>query len=86
MSGKEGMVRMGKRKRGNRNWGKPMDVPYETKPTEFEAYVAKYKIPEHQWPHNEGLRRWCHKNRNRVYIPESLLQELQIEVTVNAGL
>ena len=66
-------------KRGNPNWGRPMQ-PASVLCTEFEMQVRQlHLIPEHYVVSTE-LRKWCKENRNRYYIPEWLLDAWDIRV------
>lgn len=65
------------RKRGNPNWGqraRPVLV------TEFEIVVRQLRLSAETYAFSRELRNWCKQNRNRVYIPEWLLKEWDIEV------
>jgi hypothetical protein len=68
-----------KRKRGNPNWGKPL-LPSFALPTEFETQVRRLRLAEGEYVSSGELRRWCDRNRNRIYIPEWLLKEWGMEV------
>jgi len=70
------------RKRGNPNWGKPMDQPAPVVPTEFEVRVKSLGLREGNYTKSEELRKWCEHNKNRVYIPEWLLKNWGIPVDV----
>jgi hypothetical protein len=68
-----------KRGRGNPNWGKlPTVAP--ALPTEFEVQVHRLGLTRAEYTASRELKRWCERNRNRVYIPEWLLEEWKIEV------
>ena len=62
-----------KRKRGNRNWGKPARIPVLM--TEFERAVELLGLTRAQYAYSGPLRLWCQRNRNRVYVPEWLLDQ-----------
>ncbi len=65
------------RRRGNPNWGRPMQSA-SVLCTEFEMQVRQlHLIPEHYVVSTE-LRTWCKENRNRYYIPEWLLDAWDI--------
>ena len=68
-----------KRGRGNPNWGKP-PLPVLALPTEFEKQVKQLGLTRAEYTGSAELKRWCERNRNRVYIPEWLLEEWEIEV------
>jgi len=69
----------GKRRRGNPNWGKPPQ-PLLALLTEFELQVEKLGLTNAEYVASRELRRWCDRNRNRIYIPEWLLREWGMEV------
>ena len=71
------------RKRGNPNWGRPI-APLLALPTEFEMRVRQLQLMAEMYTSSVELRTWCEQNRNRVYIPEWLLEEWGI--TVDAAL
>jgi len=62
-----------KRRRGNPNWGQPRQGPPAV-PTEFEMQVKRLGLTKPEYTASDELRRWCERNRNRVYIPEWLLE------------
>ena len=67
------------RKRGNPNWGKPIErVP--AVPTEFEEQVHKLRLNELTCATSEKLKQWCERNKDRCYIPESLLKQWGMSV------
>ena len=68
-----------KRKRGNPDWGKRLN-PIHACPTQFEAEVARLGLTKSEYVSSAELKRWCHHNRNRVYVPEWLLAEWRMEV------
>jgi hypothetical protein len=68
-----------KRKRGNPNWGRPI-APLLALPTEFELRVSQLQLMAEMYTSSVELRTWCEQNRNRVYIPEWLLEEWGITV------
>jgi len=45
--------------------------------------VRKLGLAEQNYATSVQLRRWCEQNRNRCYIPESLLKEWGIYVDPN---
>ena len=67
------------RKRGNPNWGRPIP-PTPALATEFELRVRHLQLTPQMYTSSEGLRTWCQQNRNRVYIPEWLLEKWDITV------
>ena len=65
--------------RGNPDWGKPPQrIPVRL--TEFDEQVARMGLTKPQYIGSAELRRWCERNRNRVYIPEWLLKAWAIRV------
>jgi len=67
------------RKRGNPNWGRPI-LPAPALATEFEVRVRQLQLTSAMYTSSRELRAWCEQNRNRVYIPEWLLEEWGITV------
>jgi hypothetical protein len=72
------------RKRGNPNWGRA-NAPLLALPTEFELRVRQLQLTKEMYTSSRELRAWCKQNRNRVYIPEWLLEEWGITVDLNFG-
>jgi hypothetical protein len=71
--------RVGKRKRGNPDWSKPL----QTLPallTEFEMQVKQLGLTREQFVASAELTLWCKRNRNRLYVTEWLLEACGIEV------
>ena len=73
-----------RRRRGNPDWGKPLK-PANVLLTEFELQVARLGLTKSQLIASAELKRWCDRNRNRVYVPEWLLAEWGIHVETNFG-
>jgi len=71
-------------KRGNANWGKSLLPVYAIR-TEFETEVARLHLRKSQYVVSAELKIWCSRNRNRVYIPEWLLAEWEMNVELNFG-
>jgi len=71
----------GKRQRGNPNWGKPLQ-PIPALLTEFELEVERLGLAQSEYLYSRELKRWCDRNRNRVYVPEWLLTEWGMQVEV----
>ena len=67
------------RKRGNPNWGKPIP-PSLALATEFELRVKQLQLTAEMYTSSVALRMWCEQNRNRLYVPEWLLEEWGITV------
>jgi hypothetical protein len=68
-----------KRGRGNPNWGKPLQ-PIRPLPTEFEMQVKRIGLTKSEYIASTELKHWCERNRNRVYVPEWLLEAWEMEV------
>lgn len=71
-----------KRKRGNPEWGKPLG-PVPVVVTEFEAEVARLGLTRSEYSASPELKRWCTDHRNRVYVPEWLLEEWGMKAEPN---
>ena len=68
-----------KRKRGNPNWGQPPQrLPAVA--TEFEMQVKRIGLTKPEYIASTELKLWCERNRNRLYVPEWLLEAWGIEV------
>ena len=67
------------RKRGNPNWGRPI-APLLALPTEFEMRVRQLQLTAETYTSSRELHAWCERNRNRLYVPEWLLEEWGITV------
>jgi hypothetical protein len=67
------------RKRGNPNWGRPMQ-PASVLCTEFEMQVRYLHLTPDQYVASARLRKWCEQNKNQYYIPEWLLKAWSISV------
>lgn len=74
----------GPTRRGNPNWGHPM-LPAPVLATEFEMQVRHLGLTTRAYVSSVELKSWCERNRNRVYIPEWLLDAWGIPVIVNFG-
>jgi hypothetical protein len=68
-----------RRRRGNPNWGQPPQS-LRALPTEFEILVKRLGLAKLEYVSSPDLKRWCEHNRNRVYIPEWLLEAWGIQV------
>ena len=53
--------------------------------TEFELQARKLHLTWETYVFSTELKRWCETNRNRVYIPEWLLDEGHITVDPNVA-
>jgi hypothetical protein len=67
------------RKRGNPNRGRPTP-PSPAHATEFELQAEQLQLSPEMYASSSELRIWCEQNRNRIYIPEWLLEEWLITV------
>jgi hypothetical protein len=67
------------RRHGNPNWGRPIP-PAPAIATEFELRAKQLRLTPQMYASSRELRLWCENNRNRVYVPEWLLQEWGIAV------
>ena len=74
----------GARKRGNPNWGKPMEAAPDV-PTAFEVQVRQLGLTEQTCVGSEQLRQWCQRNKDRCYIPEWLLERWEMSVDPNVS-
>jgi len=68
-----------RRRRGNPNWGQP-PPPLRALPTEFEILVKRLGLTKLEYVPSPELKHWCEHNRNRVYVPEWLLETWGIQV------
>jgi hypothetical protein len=74
------------RKRGNPNWGRPIPcVPALA--TEFELRASQLQLTAGMYTSSAELRAWCEQNRNRLYVPEWLLEEwgITVDLTFHAA-
>lgn len=68
-----------KRRRGNPNWGLP-PRRFPVVPTEFEMQVRRIGLTKPEYIASTELKLWCERNRNRIYVPEWLLEAWGMEV------
>jgi len=54
--------------------------PAPALPTEFELRARHLQLTPEMYTSSRELRIWCEQNRNRIYIPEWLLKEWDIDV------
>jgi hypothetical protein len=54
-------------------------------PTEFELRIRQLQLTAEMYTSSRDLRAWCEQNRNRLYVPEWLLEEWGITVDLNFG-
>lgn len=73
-----------KRRPGNPNWGRPMLLMPRIA-TEFEQLVCRLRLTKEMYTSSHELYVWCRTNRNRVYIPEWLLQHWNLNVGTTFG-
>jgi hypothetical protein len=68
-------------KYGNTGWssGRPAAVPPAI-PSAFETRAHELGLTAPTYVESGELRRWCHDNRNKCYIPEWLLKAWGISV------
>lgn len=78
------MVSVIARRRGNPNWGKPVQVG-PVLATEFEEQVRHLGLAKETFAGSTQLRNWCERNKNRCYIPEWLLGAWGIEADPSFG-
>jgi len=71
------------RRRGNPNWGKPLQDMPASGPTEFELRARSLRLEESKYADSDVLRAWCKQNKNRCYIPEWLLKRWDMPVDTN---
>ena len=71
-------------KRGNPNWGKAGPSP-PALPTEFELEAERLGLTKKMYVRSAKLRDWCERNKNRIYIPEWLLETWGIVVDIHSG-
>jgi hypothetical protein len=70
------------RKRGNPNWGRPIPR-VRALATEFELRASQLQLTARMYASSAELRTWCEQNRNRLYVPEWVLEEWGITVDLN---
>jgi hypothetical protein len=69
---------------GNPEWGK-LPTPGPALPTEFDLQVRRLELSSAEYIQSAELRRWCERNRNRVYVPEWLLEAWGMHVDAITG-
>jgi len=67
-----------RKRRGFPNWASHPRAPVLA--TEFELQVTQLQLTAEMYTYSRELRVWCDRNRNRVYIPEWLLEKWDITV------
>ena len=67
--------------RHENSWGSgsPALVP-PAMPTAFETLAGELSLTAETYFESLELRRWCHDNRNKCYVPEWLLKAWGISV------
>jgi len=68
-----------KRRRGNPHWGQPQKRSPAVL-TEFEMQVKRLGLTKPEYMASDELWRWCKHNRNRVHVPEWLLEAWGMQV------
>jgi hypothetical protein len=69
-----------KKKRGNRNWGKPATYSAtEVQPSSFEQVVRKLRLSPEQYLGSVQLKDWVCKNKDQKYVPSDLLEAWNLE-------
>jgi hypothetical protein len=73
------------RRSGNPNWCRGGDLVQSrpARPTAFEMKVLELGLPKEAWVSSLQLQDWCSENRNRCYVPESLLEAWRMGVDPN---
>ena len=51
--------------------------------TEFEMLVRHLHLTPRMYTSSAELHTWCEQNRNRLYVPEWLLEEWGMKVNLN---
>jgi hypothetical protein len=54
-------------------------------PTAFDEQARKLGLNEQTCATSNELRQWCHRNKDRCYIPEWLLKRWRISVDPNVS-
>ena len=70
-------------RRGNPGWASGRHATLHCLPTEFEDQIRRLGLDEQNCADSDQLRQWCEHNKDRVYIPESLLKHWRIHVDPN---
>jgi hypothetical protein len=71
----------GRRKRGNPNWGSGRPVrPVVIAATEFDRKLVELGLTIETCASSVKLRNWCAQNKDRCYVPESLLKAWRFAV------
>lgn len=82
MPGEEAAVR----KRGNPNWGQPVNHRVAVVPSAWEKFIAHIgltKADEATLAQRADVRRWALKHVRKHYIPEPLLEAMGIAVEMD---
>ena len=70
----------------NSNWASGRPTKHQPpRPTGFEDEVRRLGLDEQTCAESLKLKRWCELNKNRCYIPESLLKQWGILVDPDAA-
>jgi hypothetical protein len=65
----------------NQHWasGRPAEIRAQG-PTGFDEEVRRLGLDEQTYVASRELKKWCELNKNRCYIPESLLKQWGMSV------
>lgn len=79
---RRGTARVGKRNRGNPNWGHAQipSLNAQQKPTMFSRMLAEYRLTEENCIKDFRARHWIRKHAKLYYVPEYLLKAIGEEV------
>jgi len=75
--------RTARKRRGNPNWGKKIELAVPAEPTEYERMLAEFNLAgadEETIARSTRARVWVKTHCRRRYIPESLLELMGLEV------
>jgi hypothetical protein len=65
----------------NSNWASGRPTKHlPPRPTGFDEEVRRLGLDEQTYAASRELKKWCELNKNRCYIPESLLKQLGMSV------
>ena len=68
--------------RGNPNWGKPdANIGVYTGPSSFEEIVKTLRLSPAEYQHSAQLKDWVQKNKDKKYVPLTLLQAWKMGVS-----
>ena len=67
------------KRRGNPDWGRPhIESPYHSA-SSFEEVVEKLQLSPVDYESSIALKDWVRKNKDRKYVPLSLLQTWRLD-------